>query len=87
MKVWISPPNSKMLNFLAITGNGHELQDDVRHGGSFSRLDEAVQIPPWILRPTRGAANNFGVHMLLDARQGNTQQAPIPNLSTALSMN
>lgn len=74
-------PNSKALNFLAITGNAHELQDDVREG-RFSYLEGAGQLPPWVLRLTNGAPANFGVHMLLDARQGDNQpsQPPFPQL-------
>lgn len=62
-------PNSKALNFLAVTENGHELQDDIRDG-NLSYLDGAGQLPPWILRLTNGAPINSGVHLLLDARQG-----------------
>lgn len=79
-------PNSKALNFLAVTGAGHELQDDVREG-KLSYLEGAGQLPPWILRLTNGAPANFGVHLLLDARQGNIQPSPpsFPSLSTTLS--
>lgn len=70
-------PNSKALNFLAVTGTGHELQDDIREG-SFSYLDGAGQLPPWVLRLTNGAPANFGVHMLLDARQGDIKPLSRP---------
>lgn len=79
-------PNSKALNFLAVTGNGHELQDDIREG-SFSYLEGAGQLPSWFLRLTDGAPTNFGVHMLLDARQGDIQPPLCPNLLTTLSYN
>lgn len=80
-------PNAKALNFLALTGSGQELQNDIREG-SFSSLEGAGQLPPWVLRLTNGAPTNFGVHMLLDARQGdNIQPPPSPNLLTKLSLN
>lgn len=80
-------PNSKVLNFLTGTENGHKLQHDIREG-SFSYLDGAGQLPSWVLRLTNGAPTKFGVHMLLDARQGDIQLALSPpnKLSTMLCL-
>lgn len=70
-------PNSKALNFLE---SGHKRQDEIRER-SLSYLDGAGQRPPWFLGLTHGAPANLGVHLLLDARQGDIQPTPPPQLT------
>lgn len=55
-------PNSKALNVLAVTENGHVLRGDVRNG-RFQYLNGVDKLPAWVLRLMNGAHTNFGLHV------------------------